>query len=73
MKGIKTEDKPTQFFLNLTYEDFLIIKQGLGHLQLNYLNLLEEQKDTYNWFIIHHKLEKINLCLKTIKKIENEN
>lgn len=72
MKGIKTELHPEQFFINLDKEEFLIIKQGLGHLQLNYLSLLEEKKDCKEWNNTRDQLDKVNRCLQTIKYIEED-
>ena len=59
-------------FVSLNTEELNIIKTGLGHLQINYLNLLEEQTFSYNWIKIKNELEKVNLCLTAIKKIQNE-
>ena len=71
MKGVKQDD-PIKFFVSLNIEELNIIKTGLGHLQINYLNLLEEQTFSYNWIKIKNELEKVNLCLTAIKKIQNE-
>ena len=71
MKGIKKFD-PEVFFVCLNPEELKIIKTGLGHLQINYLNLLEEQYSNNNWIKTKTELEKVNLCLTAIKKLENE-
>jgi len=71
MKGVKKDD-PIKFFVSLNMEELNIIKTGLGHLQINYLNLLEEQTFSYYRIKIKNELEKVNLCLTAIKKLENE-
>ena len=71
MKVIKKDD-PIKFFVSLNMEELNIIKTGLGHLQINYLNLLEEKTFSYNWIKIKNELEKVNLCLTAIKKTQNE-
>jgi len=72
MKGTKTTTPQTKFFLSLTKEDFKIIYTGLGHLQLNYINLLEDTKDPIEYNVISKELKKVNINLNILKELKHE-
>lgn len=74
MKGVKTNINTNlqKFYLNCTTEEITIIKQGLGHLQLNYINILHDVHSHFNYSLTQQKLNQVSQLINELKKIENE-
>jgi len=75
MKGTSNQEKNKlkTFYLNCTKEEMQIIKQGLGHLQINYMAVLEEKTDDHvKWIKTNNELSKVNKLINELKTIENE-
>ena len=75
MKGTSNQEKNKlrTFYLNCSIEEMAIIKQALGHLQINYIAILEEKTDQHEqWLKTNTQLTKVNNLIEQFKTLENE-